>query len=572
MKTAIFLTALAALLTMIPEQSPGAATNYTSTVETLSGTWKIATDPKNVGRGEKWFDAVTANAQVTPVPGIIQQMFPAYHGVAWYWHDFRIDRRPVGGDRIVIRFGAVDYMANVWVNGVQVGTHEGGETPFECDVTDIIKPGGDNLLAVRVLNPTYEPIDGVILGQTSHRNKDNKLRAGDSFNCWRDHVPGAITFPACGIHLVTFVRPDLKTGRIAVTLTVHNSGSSPIAGNLSAKRRAGRQRIDELNAFSANGPLSTRNIWEHELSIEVAQPRPWNLDDPPSLYQASPAIPIRWRTAAASNLHPLRLPRLSGRRAGGFTLNGKRLFLKSTHTGNVIPIGQQQAAIPDFVRRDFINAKASGFNTVRFVSGVAFPEQLDFADEVGLLVYESCYASWLLDNSPKMAERFEGSTSDMIRRDRNHPSVAIWGLLNETGDGPVFREALNFLPKVRMLDPTRLVLLSSGRWDGQWSIGSVSNPGGTVWEHVWGSESPDAAPVFSHVKGKTWGMLKTRAMPIATRKSGTLQKSRSLSVNSVKPRIASLCFFQEYGVGSMFDVIGEWHHFEQAEVQAGSGG
>ena len=64
-----------------------------------------------------------------------------------------------------------------------------------------------------------------------------------------------------------------------------------------------------------------------------------------------------------------------------------------------------------------------------------------------------------------MAERFDRSLREMILRDRNHPSVVIWGLLNETPDSPVFRHAVGALPLLRELDPTRTVLLSSGRWD-----------------------------------------------------------------------------------------------------------
>ena len=82
----------------------------------------------------------------------------------------------------------------------------------------------------------------------------------------------------------------------------------------------------------------------------------------------------------------------------------------------------------------------------------------------------------------------------MVRRDRNHPSVVIWGLLNETYDGPVFRHAVGYLRRLRALDDTRLVLLSSGRWDGDLAVGSVSNPGEATWRHEWGSEQADAVP------------------------------------------------------------------------------
>ena len=73
---------------------------------------------------------------------------------------------------------------------------------------------------------------------------------------------------------------------------------------------------------------------------------------------------------------------------GWFRLNGKRIFLRSTHTGNHFPIGQQVAVDHDLLRRDLVLAKASGFNAVRFIAGVAWPEQLDFCDEIGLMVYE----------------------------------------------------------------------------------------------------------------------------------------------------------------------------------------
>jgi hypothetical protein len=138
-------------------------------------------------------------------------------------------------------------------------------------------------------------------------------------------------------------------------------------------------------------------------------------------------------------------------------------------------------------------AKVAGYNCVRFIAGMGLSEQMDFADEIGLMVYEECLAGWNLGDSPDMKRRFELSVREMILRDRNHPSITIWGLLNETGDGPVFRTAVESLKLVRELDDTRLVLLSSGRWDCHPNIGSVSNPGSDRWEHEWGGEAPDAA-------------------------------------------------------------------------------
>ena len=126
--------------TSVPAGQP-----LSSTVVSLDGDqWLLATDPTNVGRGEEWFKTPRAEAKSTNVPWIIQDAFPGYHGVAWYWRDFAAPANPHTQGRYLLRFWAVDYKGDVWLNGVQVGGHEGGETPFTLDVTEAIKPGAPN--------------------------------------------------------------------------------------------------------------------------------------------------------------------------------------------------------------------------------------------------------------------------------------------------------------------------------------------------------------------------------------------------------------------------------------------
>ena len=93
-------------------------------MQTLNGVWKIATDPKNVGREKCWFNRTQAGAQDVPVPGVIQQAFPAYHGVAWYWHRLGSVQTPSAGERVLLRFDAVDYLCDVWLNGRHVPVGE----------------------------------------------------------------------------------------------------------------------------------------------------------------------------------------------------------------------------------------------------------------------------------------------------------------------------------------------------------------------------------------------------------------------------------------------------------------
>ena len=118
---------------------------------------------------------------------------------------------------------------------------------------------------------------------------------------------------------------------------------------------------------------------------------------------------------------------------GYFRLNGRRLLLRSTHTCNHFPIGLQFPHDPDLLRRDLLNLKAMGFNAVRFIWGGATPEQLDYCDEIGLLVYEESYASAPIADGPKMIERFD---SNVVRADSPRPQSPERGDLGPAQRGP----------------------------------------------------------------------------------------------------------------------------------------
>jgi beta-galactosidase/beta-glucuronidase len=102
----------------------------------LDGAWSIALDPRDQGRDDRWFLAVPAiELQQTTVPGTIQQTFPSQYGLAWYWRSFSREGPVATCERALLRFHAVEYLAEVWLNGQHLGSHEGGETPFTLDAT-----------------------------------------------------------------------------------------------------------------------------------------------------------------------------------------------------------------------------------------------------------------------------------------------------------------------------------------------------------------------------------------------------------------------------------------------------
>jgi len=455
-------------------------------VMSLNGDYLLGVDPENIGREQGWFNKPSPNAKATKVPGTIQQIFPGYHGVAWYWHNFVPKIKRGNGGRYLLRFWAVDYLADVWLNGVYVGSHEGGETPFTLDVTEAIKQNSENLLAVRVLNPTNQPIDGIILRQTPHRNKIVPYVTGGSYNHGGIMQPVELIYTSAIRITDIFAQADAGSGRIELQVTSRNDTDSKMTGSLTAlvAPAVGGGAI-EIISGSQDFPKGDSL---HTMELQVSDPHLWNLDDP-YLYR----ITVRLDSDEYSHEQSTRCGfRDFSFHDGYFRLNGRRIFLRSAHTGNHYPIGMQLPHDLELLRRDLYYAKVAGFNMVRFIAGVSWPSQLDFCDELGLMVYEESYAGWCMEDSPQMAERFDRSTSEMIQRDRNHPSVTIWGLLNETPDGAIFRHAVSTLPLVRSLDDTRMVLLGSGRWDGIWSIGSISNPGSNEWEHLLGGEAPDA--------------------------------------------------------------------------------
>ncbi|MBN2294553.1 MAG: hypothetical protein JXM70_19140, partial [Pirellulales bacterium] len=87
------------------------AINSTTVIPLHGSQWMLAPDVKNVGRDEKWWEKPTTKAKAAKVPGIIQETFPTYHGVAWYWREFTPPANPHAGGRYLLRFWQVDYLA-----------------------------------------------------------------------------------------------------------------------------------------------------------------------------------------------------------------------------------------------------------------------------------------------------------------------------------------------------------------------------------------------------------------------------------------------------------------------------
>ena len=335
--TALLIALLAAGASNAQAAAPDAPSSErpaTSQVVSLDGDqWLLAPDPANEGRQQAWYREAQSDARKTKVPWIIQDAFPGYHGVAWYWRRFDAPANPHRDGRSLLRFWAVDYLAEVWLNGVRVGDHEGGESPFVLDVTEAVRPGESNLLAVRVLNPTHEPIDGIVLGETAHRNKALPYGAGSAWDQGGivDSVE-LLLVPALRIDDL-FVRADAKTGVVRIEAKVHSAGSEPVDASLeiAVSPAASGETVDFRRLGGEFAPGDTTVAAE----LQIAAPRLWELNDP-FLYRVSARVQAEG--CGSVDEHSVRCGFRDFRFDDGyFRLNGRRIFLRSSHTGNCCP-------------------------------------------------------------------------------------------------------------------------------------------------------------------------------------------------------------------------------------------
>lgn len=449
----------------------------------LDGEWRIVKDPEDKGQASGWqlparFPAV--DSEPIQVPGNVNEVFPEYHGVVWYANQFT-NRLPAADNwRPILRFKASSYRSDAWLNGQFVGSHEGGEAPFEFNVAQALREGENNLI-VRVYFPKGNILDGGSDGPCAY----------PVFWGMGGLTQGVdlVVKPLVRIRDV-FARSDWTSGDVAFETTVVNTTNTPATVEISAEygeRRSGTRLGSVHKKITAPPGESV-----HQLDAKISPFNLWSLEDP-FLYSAT--IQTSWREMSDTFVVPrfgFRDFRINAK--GYFELNGKRLFLKSLHSNVVDPMSLEGTPRDmTWLGIDFELLKAAGFNMYRSIAYAALPEQLDLADDLGFLIYSEHQASWLMKDPAK----FEMDLPGVVRRDRNHPSLVIWGMLNEVGHRwkkeeteAIYQAARSFLPKLRKIDDTRLVFLSSGRFDLDLKTGSASNPGSAAWNVYLGGEDP----------------------------------------------------------------------------------
>ncbi len=437
----------------------------------LDGEWRIVFDPENRGKAEGWQGLAEPPSDGLPiaVPSCWEEIDPGYDGVAWYWTT--LDAPPAReGERLFLVFDAVNYFTEAWVNGQRVGASEGGYTPFSFDITEACGSRESSMLTVRVLCPPKDEvgIDGFIL------NELPCWRTFESFNfggIWQS--VRLLRLP--GVHLrSSFVRPNADLDGVEVTLELPE--------DLPSTEATVRLEISEKAADgSVVGAVSRSfkdlsSIAEHTIPVPIDGPKLWSPEES-HVYRLGVSIEADGQTDAGEVPFGLRCLTF---RENAFHLNGEPYFVKGGFHEGLYPVGLPRPTSREFVVDELSKAKATGFNLLRYWQIPIHPTVIDVADELGVMLMDEPPIEWMTQTD-QTARRCRDEVARLVRRDRNHPSVVFWTILNETGiladfdrrnavaaspleweEAPVQRVRDELCQLARSLDPTRLIIDDSG--------------------------------------------------------------------------------------------------------------
>ena len=434
----------------------------TREVKDLSGIWKFKVDFDNTGRDQVWFKQPLVDPIEMAVPSsyndIVQDAAIRDHvGDVWYEKEIFVSRK-WENERIVIRIGAATHFGSLWINGVHAISHQGGYTPFEADVSEMVNIGQLNRLTICVNNElTVETIPpGKIRDQGGKRMQ---RYFHDFFNYSGLHRPVRLyTTPKEFIEDIT-VTTDYQGDQGSVDYKVITNGSSRIKVAL----------IDESGGIAGEGEGA-------EGKIEVTNVKLWQ---PGNAYLYKLHVRIVDDNQGISDSY--RLPvgiRTVEVKGTQFLINGRPFYFKGFGKHEDMDIkgkGLDQALnLKDFNLLKWMNANS--FRTSHYPYS---EEMMNLADRQGMVIIDETPAVGLfltahLDISsgkkgtPTFSETGIGAKAleahiqvvrELIERDKNHPCVVMWSVANEPAgfeDGalPYFEKVV---AETRRQDPTRPV-------------------------------------------------------------------------------------------------------------------
>ncbi len=426
----------------------------------LSGMWRFQPDPWDDGERRGFMQPATDHRRWPQVlvPGSFDSqnenmMF--YEGKAWYRTTFPT-RACWRGQRVVLTFHGANYRTKVWLNGTLLGENHDPFLPFSFPIDQHLAAKGANVLAVRVDNWSYpEDLPGKYVGW---RIFGGILREVTITATSRSYVESA--------HVTA--EPD---GHFKLAYALCNEGRDRISGALvvTLSDAGSRKPGHEIGGREISMEAGARA--EGVVEATVPGVKAWT-PETPKLYVAR----VEWRTRSTvlDSVDIRSGFRKIETRGADLLLNGKKIFLMGFNRHEDSP--RTDAAFDaDIMRRDLEMMKDAGCNFIRLCHYPHHEAEMDLCDELGLLA--KCEIPMWGDywgdevfrkNHAARSEAAERQLRKMIARDRNHPSVIIWSVSNETCEQePAVTETNRRLVRLaKELDPSRLATHVSNRWQG----------------------------------------------------------------------------------------------------------
>jgi len=450
----------------------------------LNGVWDFDFDDADQGLTDGWLDPdhefgrriTVPFPPESPASGIGETGF---HPVVWYRRQLDLPA-PAEHESIMLHFGAVDYAAQVYLDGELVGEHVGGMTPFSVDVTRQLRRPGPHSLVLRA----YDDPEDVAQprGKQDWRTETHGIFYHRTTGIWQqvwaervstDHV----------VALAWTARLNDETVIAEVTLAGDGRAADDAAGTEAALRirlsHAGRQLAEQTTTVTRGGRALVR-LHLPSLANPMGNGRLLWSPEQPRLIDAEVTLSVAGaETDRVESYLGLREVAI---RDGQFLLNGKPYFSRLVLEQGYWPESHLAAPSPQALADEVRLIKELGFNGARIHQKVEDPRFLYWCDRLGLLVWGEMANAFVY--SREAATRLTREWLDVVERDRSHPSVVAWVPVNESWGVPAIADdptqqhfATSLYHLTKALDPTRPVISNDG-WEHTesdiWSIHDYS--------------------------------------------------------------------------------------------------
>jgi beta-galactosidase len=339
-----------------------------------------------------------------------------WRGEGWYRKSFSLSAQDAG-KRVYLDFDGVMAMPTVYVGGRKAGGWDYGYMSFRVDVTEFVKFGENNIVAVHA------------------DTRPHTSRWYPGAGIYRK-VMLVVKNPIHMGHWGTFVTtPDVTdaSATIGITTEVENHGAEPSQADLEAvvMNPAGKQVAMDNQSMT----ISARGNGRFSSTVTVPRPERWDVETP-RLYKVVTRLSVGGKLIDTGEI-PFGIRTFEFTADDGFNLNGRRLQLKGVNLHHDQgPLGA--AFLTRAMERQLEIMKDMGVNAIRTSHNPPAPELLDLCDRMGFVVWNELFDKWdgtatrlpevsILQHGRKQIQNF-------VRRDRNHPSVVIWSVGNEIWD------------------------------------------------------------------------------------------------------------------------------------------